>query len=228
MNRLICSLTSGFFILISFSSISLAKTPDGQTPAAEGICDVLVDGNYSKGLYGLCVAYCEAHDVDMLSPGGNPEELDVPNIKILENYRKKMGAGDPDMPCVQSTQCPCWTAEELAELPAPFDSSGSNFQHHCNNGELDFDPIRNSQLIEHPLSSNPQLFYQMIAFDFKGIPALPPFSRCTSNNQTNPSIGPPSTTVFISLEEFEACTSLLVARAKDSVILDEVWDCWED
>lgn len=88
-------------------NVAMASTPDGMTPANEGVCDVLMDGA-TKGLYGLCVAYCEAQDLDEI---GNNKE--TPNNKILANYRKKMQSGDPDMPCIK-TPCPCWSADELA------------------------------------------------------------------------------------------------------------------
>ncbi|MFA7387365.1 MAG: hypothetical protein WCZ87_06860 [Thiohalobacteraceae bacterium] len=94
-------------MMLSLSPAASASTPDGETPANEGVCDVLQGG--TPGLYGLCVAYCEAQDLDMLETGT------VPNSKILANYRKKMRAGDPDMPCVQAP-CPCWTAAELAGI----------------------------------------------------------------------------------------------------------------
>ena len=93
--------------LTGFSGSVMAVTPDGSTPANEGVCDSLTTA--SKGLYGLCVAYCEAQDLDSVT------NKKTPNSKILENYRKKMQAGDPDMPCVQ-TPCPCWSAEELASI----------------------------------------------------------------------------------------------------------------
>ena len=93
-----------------------AGTPDGTTPANEGVCDFLA--YHTPGLYGLCIAYCEAHDADLISPEGNLDDLNVPNRKILENYRKKMRKGDPDMPCVQTT-CPCWSEAELAGLRRP-------------------------------------------------------------------------------------------------------------
>ena len=93
---------------LSFSSITVAQTPDGETPANEGVCDSLQGS--TPGLYGLCVAYCEAQDLDSF-------DKEPPNAKILANYRKKMQAGDPDMPCVQ-TPCACWSAEELGSITA--------------------------------------------------------------------------------------------------------------
>jgi len=63
----------------------------------------------TPGLYGLCVAYCEAQDLDIVG------DKEAPSNKILANYRKKMQAGDPDMPCVK-VPCPCWTEAELAKI----------------------------------------------------------------------------------------------------------------
>lgn len=83
-----------------------AGTPDSIPPAKEGSCDSLRGG--TPGLYGLCVAYCEAQDLNevfqAMKAGGNPGQ------KILANYRKKMGEGDPDMPCIvkSATECPCF------------------------------------------------------------------------------------------------------------------------
>jgi hypothetical protein len=85
----------------------VAETPDGTTPANEGACDGLKT-NATPALYGLCVAYCEAQDLDIT-------DKDPPNTKILQNYRNRMQPGDPDMPCVK-VPCPCWTDAELASI----------------------------------------------------------------------------------------------------------------
>lgn len=95
--------------LTMMSGSAVAQTPDGETPANEGVCDVVQGG--TPGLYGLCVAYCEAQDLDLIG------DKETPNNKILANYRKKMRAGDPDMPCIQ-VPCPCWTGEQLANVGA--------------------------------------------------------------------------------------------------------------
>ena len=100
------ALLTGFAML---SGSAMAQTPDGQTPANEGVCDVLQ--GHTPGLYGLCVAYCEAQDLDLVG------DKETPNNKILGNYRKKMKAGDPDMPCIQ-VPCPCWNADQLANVGA--------------------------------------------------------------------------------------------------------------
>jgi len=87
----------------------MAATPDGSTPANEGACDVLKT-NATPGLYGLCVAYCEAQDLDTF-------DKEPPSTKILDNYNKKKLTGDPDMPCLK-VPCPCWTDAELASITA--------------------------------------------------------------------------------------------------------------
>jgi len=100
---------AGMVLLTGLAGISgsvMASTPDGETPANEGVCDVLIGA--TPGLFGLCNAYCEAQDLDEF-------DKEPPRTKILANYNKKKDAGDPDMPCMQ-IPCPCWTAEELASI----------------------------------------------------------------------------------------------------------------
>jgi hypothetical protein len=102
--------------LATMSGVAIAQTPDGDTPANEGVCNVLQGG--TPGLYGLCVAYCEAQDLDSF-------DKEPPNTKILANYRKKMQAGDPDMPCVK-VPCPCWTNDEMASISGDATAAACN------------------------------------------------------------------------------------------------------
>jgi len=94
-------ITTGLMVV---SGNSIASTPDGETPANEGVCDILIGA--TPGLYGLCNAYCEAQDLDSF-------EKMPPRRKILENYNKKKTVDDPIMPCIQEG-CPCWSDTELA------------------------------------------------------------------------------------------------------------------
>lgn len=98
-------------------SPAMATTPDGETPANEGTCDVLKT-NATPGLYGLCVAYCEAQDLDTF-------DKEPPGTKILENYNKKKTATDPAMPCIK-IPCPCWTDAELASITSDNIASSCN------------------------------------------------------------------------------------------------------
>lgn len=127
MKRLLTTLTTIMaFGMLAVSVPVLAQTPDGETPANEGICDDLVGA--TPGLYGLCVAFCEAQDLDEFN------EEKPSSQRILTNYNKKKKAGDPDMPCVAIDTCPCWSPDDLVDtFPNPtscdiniVDANGSN------------------------------------------------------------------------------------------------------
>jgi hypothetical protein len=99
-----------------------AQTPDGETPANEGVCDELLY-NSTSGLYGLCVAFCEAQDAEAtFDPTTGEvtfgEDAKPSNPKLLEIYNRKKTEYDPPMPCVNVEEggCPCWTEEELDSL----------------------------------------------------------------------------------------------------------------
>jgi hypothetical protein len=108
--KLIGSKLASLFLVAGLVAAApvIAETPDGTTPANEGVCDGL-KMNATPGLYGLCVAYCEAQDLDIVG------DKETPNNKILANYNKKKQAGDPDMPCLK-VPCPCWTEADLARI----------------------------------------------------------------------------------------------------------------
>ena len=105
LNIMAAALLTG---LTFMSGSAMAQTPDGSTPANEGVCNVLQASGVSPGLYGLCVAYCEAQDLDSFNKA-------PPNAKILANYNKRKQASDPAMPCVQPV-CPCWTTTEMSSI----------------------------------------------------------------------------------------------------------------
>lgn len=81
----------------------------------------------SPGLYGLCVAFCEAQDCIPDDSLDDPLENCKPSSsKILEIYDKKKRSGDPEMPCVTPPpNCPCWTLEELDNLRHQSASDGN-------------------------------------------------------------------------------------------------------
>lgn len=100
--------------LSMFGLPALAQTPDGQTPAQENVCDPLKSAEVTKGLYGLCVAYCEARD---------NAESSSRSRGILANYNRKKRGTDPDMPCIQvapaapvAPPCPCWTNAQASAV----------------------------------------------------------------------------------------------------------------
>lgn len=101
---------------------AMAQTTDGTTPANEGVCDGLKADSITKGLYGLCVAFCEAQDITSIDEPITEEELAAlesaaPSGRILANYNKKKTETDPPMPCIRvANPCPCWTEAELTEI----------------------------------------------------------------------------------------------------------------
>lgn len=97
---------------------AIAQTPDGETPANEGVCSGLQAPGISPGLYGLCVAYCEAQDLDSF-------DKEPPNTKILANYNKRKQASDPAMPCVK-VPCPCWSNEDMASISGDATAAACN------------------------------------------------------------------------------------------------------
>lgn len=114
----ICFLTALLMLALPIA----AETPDGLTPAEETVCDQLREDGVSKGLYGLCVAFCEAQDVADRTTPLTLEDLDslkieVPSARILENYNKRKQESDPEMPCVLVQEsCPCFTKQEVQSI----------------------------------------------------------------------------------------------------------------
>lgn len=120
----------GFSLVLRIVSMALvalagpaafAQTPDGETPAFETVCDPLTSA--TPGLFGLCVAYCEAKDCNddpvalaecqAENPGDGWGTHSCSCGRILDNYNSRRQAGDPEMPCIQDS-CPCFDAEFLA------------------------------------------------------------------------------------------------------------------
>jgi hypothetical protein len=88
------SLWLAAFALVLFGAFgAFAKTPDGQPPSQETVCD-----NESGAAYGLCNAYCEAMDCD----DAGKHASDAGCAAVRRNFERKTGR---PMPC-QAT-CPC-------------------------------------------------------------------------------------------------------------------------
>jgi hypothetical protein len=97
-------------MLTAAFGVALTETP----PAEESICDPLQSA--TPGLYGLCVAFCEAHAcVPDPTNAANPfADCRPGSSKVLAAYERKMQAGDPEMPCyAQEQPCPCFTADQV-------------------------------------------------------------------------------------------------------------------
>jgi hypothetical protein len=94
--------------LLSLASEALAQDLPSDTD--ESVCDGLMDE--IPGLYGLCIAFCEAHDgattIVVESPTTYPEGAEG---KIFEQFEKRAGEEGPEMPCVKYVdgECPYWS-----------------------------------------------------------------------------------------------------------------------
>ena len=103
---------------ILISAASTAQPINHQMPTNESVCDGLK--GQAPGLFGLCVAFCDAQDCTATY---NPdtgelvydEKCKPSSPKLLDNFNKLAGDGGPTMPCVNvvATECPCWTEAEL-------------------------------------------------------------------------------------------------------------------
>lgn len=89
MRKLLLVLSIGFLLAGTVG----AKTPDGQPPSVETVCD-----NETGAAFGLCNAYCEAMDCD--SPNHHASDQGCASVK--RNFEKKTGR---PLPC--EATCPC-------------------------------------------------------------------------------------------------------------------------
>lgn len=79
--------------LLVVGAPAAAKTPDGQTPSEETVCDDL-----NGAAYGLCTAYCEAMDCD--SPERHASATAC--ARVRNNFLRHTGTPPP---C--DVVCPC-------------------------------------------------------------------------------------------------------------------------
>lgn len=210
------SLVTGALFIMVISSPAFSQTPDGLTPAEESVCDSLTDA--TPGLYGLCVAYCEAHDADLFSPHGNPDELKMPDQRILDNYNRKMKESDPPMPCVLDEsgddpleECPCWTAVQLEEMMPPTANFDFRLPKAC-------DASSDASVLENFENGWDGPAFQLAVVNYEG---------CSVSKYANYLGGPPSGFSGLTSEEETACKTLLADHARKYSITNLVWDCFD-
>jgi hypothetical protein len=121
---------------LASTAVFAKGTPDGETPANEAVCEDVFFA--TPGLYGLCVAFCEAQDCEATFDPATGEVEYAANCKtssprILANYNRRKSSSDPSMPCVNevANECPCWTEAELDAV-----ADGTTFV--CGAAGLDF------------------------------------------------------------------------------------------
>jgi hypothetical protein len=83
---LIPALIFALIVVPMSASLSIAKTPDGKTPAEEDACD-----EEFGAAYGLCVAYCEAMDCDSENQRASDEACD----RVFNGYVQQTGFEPP-------------------------------------------------------------------------------------------------------------------------------------
>ena len=198
-----------------------AQTPDGLTPAVEQDCNVLIGA--TPGLYGLCVAFCEAHDAGFLWPSGDPADLDVPNQNILRNYNTLKSESDLPMPCLQQEvdECPCWTANELLTVFPPVTNIDANLPHACRNATT-------SAALENLENyNNGETESSMIHLSVSSASGE---SNCVVVNNNYPG-GPISSDIHFDVSEevflSQHCKALLAARAIARTSGGDAWDCFD-
>ena len=98
------------FITVFSTPLSAAGANSSTPPPKDGVCISLKAKAITKGLFGLCVAYCEA--------GANSQ-------RVLDNYNRKKKGSDPAMPCLEVTEptlsCACWSTLTEADIGAGVD-----------------------------------------------------------------------------------------------------------
>ena len=208
--------TTGTLLLLAVSSPAFSQTPDDITPAGENVCDPLM--NATPGLYGLCVAYCEAHDADLFSPDGNPEELKMPDQRILANYNRKKKETDPAMPCVLDEsgddpieECPCWTAVQLEEMMPPTAIFEFHLPKACS-ASLAASVLQNFENGDE----GPGFELTVVAYE-----------GCIVSKSNGYLGGPPSGFSGLTSDEEAACQTLLSNHARKYSVPNVVWDCFD-
>ena len=123
----ITQLLAVFFILSIMPIAGYAEEPYGQTPAQEGLCDLLNDESVTKGLYSLCLAFCgeqgfASNELPFMEKKREAIQNGRPEKQILQKYNKIKKAEDPEMPCAVPAEgeCPCFSEAEFRAMSDGF------------------------------------------------------------------------------------------------------------
>ena len=121
--------------ILAFSPANAGKENgrSAEMAAAHDACKVLK--GTTRGLHGLCTAYCAKRDLSQVDLNDTASiKAASSDISILRKYNERRRPADPEMPCFKNTDppveppddppvdpppasnCPCWTAEELAAI----------------------------------------------------------------------------------------------------------------
>lgn len=213
-NLILTIVATGLLGSLAIMPPATAKTPDGKTPAEETVCDVLRDA--TPGLYGLCVAYCEAHDAELISPTGKMAELNTPNKRILRNYNRKKKKSDPAMPCLLEEQkeegCPCWTSAQLATAMPPSMNHDHNLENACK-------LTLSTQVLENFENGDSGPGFQLAVTQLEG---------CQVTKTNGYAGGPDDGFAPVNSKQGTACAALLSEHAQTYDVPGVVWDCFNE
>ena len=119
----ITQLLTVFLVLAIMPIAGYAEESYGQTPAQEGVCDLLNDEGVTKGLYSLCLAFCGEQDftineLPFMEKKREAIQNGRPEKQILEAYNKIKKPEDPEMPCAVPAEgeCPCFSEAEFRAM----------------------------------------------------------------------------------------------------------------
>lgn len=166
--HLLSAILLALLLLCSWPITTAAQTPDRVTPANEGVCEGLKAAGVTSGLYGLCVAYCEA--LDCPDPSVGPKKLSAQcraqSPTILEAYKRRKTAADPAMPCVKPPGCPCWSAAEIGAIGVSYPPN--NVVNYFPNS---FPPDSTFSLVENRTATNefPYGAFQLAGINFSAV-----------------------------------------------------------
>lgn len=115
MKKILLSLSLAWslslLLLPGYGQMAAAKTPDGEPPAEETVCD-----GETGAAFGLCNAFCEAMDCDAANPQASGQACE----RVEDRFAQVTGRIPP---CLIS--CPCFTAEDLQQ--GTIAACGENF-----------------------------------------------------------------------------------------------------
>ncbi len=130
-----------------------AQTTDGQTPAAETVCN-----GQTGAAFGLCTAYCEAMDCDSSAPAASPTAC----RRVFDNFVRVSGRQPP---CL----CPC--AAGYAEVQRAAADLGLAATH-CEIGDNESQVLFGSPAIRLNLVSYPNTAAYCTAWNDSGVPVV--------------------------------------------------------
>ena len=179
--------------LLLIVSGAFAKTPDGETPAQQSVCDEL-------GLEGrawwLCSAYCEALDCNLPDPKASPKACER-----LKTHLEEVAEGASRCEVVE---CPCFTREDLEQITTAT-SCNLSVNTMCDGTRFRSDVVSDTTTVGICNPSYPEGSIVTVSG---------PYENLLGGAKTN--LPPPAKKCLPStLEELHACMDLVETRCDD-------------